>query len=396
MADELYAGIMTGTSLDAIDIAFCSFNERVHFVGLHSQKWPAALRNALMQLATSDEVGMELLARTNFVLAEEYARAVEAGLKSLAIDRTRVRAIGLHGQTIRHLPKPESVAGLPAVGATIQWGSGNALAALVGIDVVSDFRSGDVAVGGQGAPLVPMFDFGFLRSTSCDRLIVNIGGISNVTWLKKKASEKNSNADDVIAFDCGPGNMMIDALAKKYLDEDFDESGKAAREGVVDKSLLSEYLRHPFFNLLPPKSTGRELFGAEFLSSLIESVETKRLTPQDAIATITELTARSIANSLVFTGRNEDSSSESSQLEVIVSGGGARNTYLMERLQSLLPSARVMTSDEIGIPSEAKEAIAFAYFAKSFIENISIHLPGTTGARKRLILGSLSRGATLP
>lgn len=276
---------------------------------------------------------------------------------------------------MRHLPSPP-------IPATFQLGSGAALAAITGIDVVSDFRSADIAVGGEGAPLVPLFDFQFLRSDDADRLIVNIGGIANVTWLPAHAE-----ANAVIAFDTGPGNMLLDFITQKYFDRPYDENGKLARSGRIDRELLDELLSHPFFKSRPPKSTGHELFSEKFLDRITHSIASGKILPVDALATLTEFTACSIMQSFEFL------QSKSDKLEIIISGGGTFNMFLLERLSANAPAPMaIKTSDAFGIPSKAKEAIAFAFFTRAFIEEIPIHLPTTTGATKRVSLGSLSRG----
>ena len=371
---------MSGTSLDGIDVAACRFdNKKIELLGLYSEPWPNDIRERLLHFATSKEVEMDSLARTHFELGAIYSNTVKNSLSEFQIRASNVRTIGLHGQTIRHLPNGPNA-------ATYQLGSGATLAALTEIDVVSDFRSADVALGGQGAPLVPMFDHYFLRSDSTNRLIVNIGGISNVTWIPKAVEENG-----VIAFDCGPGNMLMDQLAKKYFDRDFDENGNLARSGKIDESLLKEFLSHPYFSERPPKSTGRELFSEKFLNPIEKAIATKTLSTNDALATLTELTARSVAHSFSFFSSTKFSSS--APTELIVSGGGALNRFLMERIEKNLDkNIRVASSETFGIPVKAKEAIAFAFFAKAFVENISIHLPKTTGAIRKTTLGSLSKG----
>ena len=369
---DIYLGIMSGTSLDAIDVAACRFQEQeIELLGFHSKPWPEKLRATLFELATAAKVEMDVLTRTHFDLATEYARAISEGLSEWNLKAKAIRAIGLHGQTVRHLPPH----------ATLQLGSGPALAVLSGIDVVSDFRAADIAAGGQGAPFVPMFDYHFLRSDSASRLIVNIGGIANVTWIPKGVK-----AEQVVAFDTGPGNMLIDSLAQKYFGESFDRNGDHARSGAIDEALLNELLSHTYFSTRPPKSTGRELFGETFLRSTFERIERRSLTVNDALATVTEFSARSIIECFKFVQREDP-------LEIIVSGGGSRNTFLMERIAANASDARVVSSDVFGIPSNAKEAIAFAFFAKAFVEAMPIHLPNTTGATKRVTLGSLSRAS---
>jgi anhydro-N-acetylmuramic acid kinase len=366
----IYLGIMTGTSLDAIDVAACRFHEeQVELIAFHSTDWPSDLRATLFELATSEYVRMDDIAKAHFRLAKEYDRAVRETLEVAKLAAKDVRAIGLHGQTVRHLPKD---------GATLQLGSGSALAAIGGIDVVSDFRAADVALGGEGAPLMPMFDFAFLRSDSVDRATLNIGGIANITWLPK-----NATIDDVVAFDTGPGNMLIDFLAQKHYGVPFDRDGKFASEGEVLKIELDRLLSHPYFKAQPPKTTGRELFGEKFIEGGLTNFEQSGYRREDAIATVTELTARSIGDALYAISKKN--------FELIVSGGGAYNKFLMQMIAFQLPNARVVSSDSVGIPANAKEAIAFAFFAKAFIEEIPVHLPKTTGASARVMLGSLSR-----
>ncbi|HYM21260.1 MAG TPA: anhydro-N-acetylmuramic acid kinase [Candidatus Kapabacteria bacterium] len=365
--DDLFIGIMSGTSLDGIDVVIARFGNTVESIARESFPFDKNIRDMLHTFATASSVKLDEFVRMHFSLAALYADAVSHTLERAKRSPTDIRAIGMHGQTVRHLPSAH---------ATFQLGSGSALAARTGIDVVSDFRSGDVAIGGQGAPLVPMFDAIFLRDEHQDRVTLNIGGIANITILpaRKKSGE-------IIAYDTGPGNMLIDELAHRYFAKAFDEDGGIARSGVVNEALVREMLSHPYFSSPEPKSTGRELFGQEFLTRFIDLVDSGYLKENDAVATATDLTARSIAHSL-----------QTERAEVITSGGGAKNAFLMERLTVLLPNCKITTSDELGIPSQAKEAIAFAYFAKAYLDQTYIHLPRTTGADWSLILGSLSRG----
>jgi anhydro-N-acetylmuramic acid kinase len=377
MAGELYIGIMTGTSIDGIDTVVADLADFPRVVHHHESPIPSGLRDLLMKFASERLVDIDELVRTHFLLAEVFASSVTDALTHAKIHKSDIRAIGLHGQTIRHLPKPVTLfAELPSVGATFQLGSGAALAALSGIDVVYDFRSGDVALGGEGAPLVPMFDRAFFHSTIDDRVILNIGGIANITYLPVEG--------EPIAFDTGPGNMILDALASLYFQTPFDKDGAIARSGKVDEDFLSSLLAHEYFLQAPPKSTGRELFGKVLLDMFLYKIREEGFAPEDAIATATELTVRTVALASMQCTANED-------IELIASGGGTRNGYLMERLQSALPKAVIKTSDELGIPSQSKEALAFAWFAKAFLDDMIIHLPSTTGARKKTPLGVLAK-----
>jgi anhydro-N-acetylmuramic acid kinase len=382
MSLNIYLGIMSGTSLDGIDVAACRFEgKRIELVAFHSVEWEPSLRARILEFATAERIEMSDLVRAHFELAGEYAKAVETTLHNANIAPSHVRAIGLHGQTIRHLP-------FASIPSTFQLGSGAALAAMTGIDVVSDFRAADIALGGQGAPLVPMFDYYFLQSDSIDRLIVNIGGIANVTWLPCMIAHAAKTKDnDVIAFDCGPGNMLLDFITRRYFGKPFDEHGDIARTGKIDRALLDEFLSNPYFTTAPPKSTGRELFSEKFLDGLNKKIADGKLLPQDALATLTELTALSIMRSFYFL------ETKTNEIEIIVSGGGAFNTFLLERMKAHASQhASISSSDAFGIPAKAKEAIAFAFFAHAFMEAIPIHLPKTTGASWQTTLGSLSRG----
>jgi anhydro-N-acetylmuramic acid kinase len=377
---DLYIGIMTGTSLDGVDCVLAAFDEKPTSIAFYTHPIPTEIRDELLAFATEEKVALERLVRMHFVLAQLYAIAVKELLKEALIDPSSVQAIGLHGQTIRHLPKKIFFhADFPPIGATLQLGSGAALAALTGIDVVHDFRAADVALGGEGAPLVPMFDVRFLQSDQKDRIALNIGGIANITYLPKWKK-------GMMAFDTGPGNMIIDAIASRFFDMSYDKDGALASQGKVDEVLLSTLLEHHYFSAPPPKSTGRELFGEDFFRYFVEAIESESLQAADALCTATELTARSIADSI----RSVHPQIET--LEIIVSGGGAQNVFLRQRLSELLPQAKIDESDTYGIASRSKEALAFAYFAKAYVDSDLIHLPQTTGAARQIVLGSLSKG----
>lgn len=374
---DLFIGIMSGTSLDGIDVVIARFDGGVECISHHATDFAPEFRSLLYECATARRIDIDTLVRAHFVLARVYAEGVQAALAAADLSSTDIRAIGAHGQTIRHLPIPmAATADTPAVGATFQLGSGAALAALSGIDVVSDFRSADVALGGQGAPLVPMFDTVFLQDDHRDRVALNIGGIANVTILPARSSGK-----EIVAFDSGPGNMIIDELMRRFFDKPYDEDGNVAASGTLNEELLTRMMLDDYFAAPAPKSTGRELFGGKFLAQFTNAVENVKISAVDAVTTATELTARSTAFAL--TG---------CQADIYVSGGGAKNLFLLERLRVLIPGCTVTTSADLGILPEAKEGVAFAFFAKAFLDEIPIHLPKTTGASRTQILGSLARG----
>src|SRR5208337_2842397 len=296
------------------------------------------------------------IARLNFMLGELFAEA----LGKTGVPLNTIELIGSHGQTIFHEGEPVEFLGRE-IASTMQIGEAAVIAERTGIDTVSDFRPSDIAAGGKGAPLVPLLDYQLFRHPEHAHIALNIGGIANITVIPAGAKP-----EDVIAFDTGPGNMIMDAVAPP-----FDRDGEGARAGQVNADLLERLLADPYYHRDPPKSCGREQYGAEFV----------RETGID-IATATELTARTIALAIA---RYFDTR------EVIVSGGGAHNSYLMERLRALVP-ARVTTSAEFGIGVDTKEAILFAVLAYQTFQGRAGNLPSATGARKPVILGKISRG----
>lgn len=337
------AGVMSGTSLDGIDVAIVDIRgQKIETIAFRSTPYPKSIREALLNLSTVAEVS-----RLNFELGELYAKAI------LAM-RQPVELIGLHGQTIYHEGGRH----------TLQIGEAAVVAERTGVDVVSHFREPDIAAGGQGAPLVPFVDWLLFRGTGKRRVALNIGGIANITRLPEG-----------VAFDTGPGNMVVDGLVSHRTGgkKTLDRGGRIARSGVVQEALLRELLRNAYFKRRPPKSCGREQFGREFVAGLIAT----NLPIEDLIATATELTARTIANAAVGAE------------EVIVSGGGVHNLYLMERLAALA-GAPVRSSAELGIDPDAKEAVAFAVLAYQTVRRRPGNVPSATGARRRAILGKIS------
>jgi anhydro-N-acetylmuramic acid kinase len=301
-------------------------------------------------------------------LVRVYADVVVQLLTTCRVDPTRVCAIGAHGQTVRHRPQL-----FDGTGYTLQLNQPALLAELTGIDVVADFRSRDVAAGGQGAPLVPPFHQAFFGHLAGVTGVLNIGGISNITVLNA------ANPDRVIGFDCGPGNALMDAWCLAHTGAAFDDGGSWAAHGVVHDGLLQHLLNEPFFALEPPKSTGRDLFNGPWLKDKLGNFGS--LSPQDVQATLTELTARSCADCLLQCANGCE--------RLIVCGGGALNKHLMSRLQALLPGCEVVDSDAHGLPPLQVEATAFAWLAKQCIERKTASLKSVTGARGARILGAI-------
>lgn len=353
-----FIGLMSGTSLDGVDGILTALNGKQFAAYL---PFPDDLKQALMALQApgENEIHREALAANQ--VAQLYAACVHALLQQAGIPASAVKAIGAHGQTIRHLP---------ASGYTRQINNPALLAELTGIDVVADFRSRDVAAGGQGAPLVPAFHQACFGSVTETRVVVNIGGISNISILKTDGT--------VSGFDTGPGNMLMDGWIHQHLGRAFDEDGQWAATGSVVPALLAAFMAEPFLQLPPPKSTGRDLFHAQWLANILASQPA--LAPQDVQATLTAFTALSISNAI--------SHYAAEAAAVYVCGGGVHNTQLMTLLQQALPML-VASTETLGVAPGEVEALAFAWLAKRFCDRLPGNLPAVTGARGPRILGAL-------
>lgn len=365
----IVGGIMSGTSLDGVDAALVETGKRgVRTLGFLSRPYPDELRARLLAVSNCDTHTREI-ARLHFELAEAYAAVFKSLLKKACLTADKVRAVGCHGQTIYH------EGGV----ATLQIGDGSVLAERLGIAVVSDFRPRDIAAGGQGAPLVPYVDYLLYADPEEGRVSLNIGGISNITHLPAGAP-----AENVTAFDTGPGNMVVDQLMVRLRSEPFDRDGAFAASGSVDPLLVEELLHDEFYSRKPPKSAGREQYGTDFVDSLIA----RGLSPEDTVATATFLTAATIAEGVY---RFAEPRGEIGR--VIVSGGGVHNRTLMRFLRAELADMEVVSSADFGVDPDAKEAIAFAVLAAETMEGRPANLPSATGARRQVVLGKLSPGA---
>ena len=351
------AGLISGTSVDGIDVAVVDIGERIEVVATITVPYPPEVREAILSVSNS-MAHTATIARLNFLLGELFAEA----LGSTGVPLDTIELVGSHGQTIFHDGDPVEFLGRK-IASTMQIGEAAVIAERTGIETIADFRPSDIAAGGKGAPLVPFLDYQLFRHSEMSRIALNIGGIANITVIPA-----NAKPDALVAFDTGPGNMLMDAIAPP-----FDRDGERARAGQVNAALLERLLADPYYQRAAPKTSGREQYGDEFV----------RRTNID-IATATELTARTIA---LAVGRYPDTS------EVIVSGGGAHNRYLMERLGALV-HARVTTSAEFGIGVDTKEAILFAVLAHETFHRRAGNLPSATGARNPMILGKVSRGTS--
>jgi len=357
--------------MDGVDAALVDFSkQKPQVAGIESASIAMNLRASLMALNTSgpDELHSAALAAND--LMHLYAQAVHALLAKASLKPQDIRAIGAHGQTVRHRPQM-----FDKTGYTIQLCNPSLLAELTGIDVVADFRSRDVASGGQGAPLAPFFHRAWFAQSSQTVGVLNIGGISNLTVLQRDGN--------TLGFDCGPGNALMDFWCEKHTGQAFDAGGAWAASGQVIEPLLERLLAEPYFALPAPKSTGRDLFNPAWLAQHLKGFDES--TPQDVQRTLLELTVRPVAMSV----NSYDKSSNSSLEELIVCGGGAFNTTLMQRLQALLPNTTVISSAERGLPPQDVEATAFAWLARQCVERVALPLTRVTGARGARILGGI-------
>ncbi len=360
------AGIMSGTSLDGIDVAVIEIRgRRWKLLSTSFTPYPKNVREAILGVSNA-HTHTASIARLHFLLGELYAEAVSK--------HPGVELVGCHGQTIFHESTPALIAGR-RVKSTLQIGEASLIAEKLGVPVVSDFRPRDIAAGGTGAPLVPYVDYFLYRHPKRRRAALNIGGIANITYIPAKAKP-----EEVIAFDTGPGNMVVDALAAQATRGklNYDLDGKLAMRGRLNPALLDRLLRDPFIRRQPPKSAGREQYGREFVERLLATGE--RIV--DLIATATALTAAAVEYSIrQFTGPVDD---------LIVSGGGAHNPMMMAYLAAFLPGVRVATSADYGVDIDAKEAIAFAILAYETWRKRPSNLPSATGARHPVILGKIT------
>ena len=382
--ERLVVGLMTGTSADAVDAVLVRLKGEglaaTHEV-LAERESPLEddLRNEVLAVAAAKSLEPERLMRLDVRLAEVYAEAVRGIAEEAGVKLTAICAIGSHGQTVRHLPRSGSMRAL-----TLQLGSASTLAERTGVTVVSDFRKRDTAAGGEGAPLVPIADWWLFRSEKESRVLLNLGGMANVTWLKK-----GSGLADVIAFDTGPGNAVLDGLVRAGTQglARHDDAGKLAASGRVHEALLEELLADPFFSLPPPRSTGRERFGDGYAERLAEVGEGMGLSLEDTLATAVELTAASIETAV-----REHLSPRGKVDAVYASGGGVRNVSLMLALRRRLDGIRLDRLDVLGVSAGTKEALAFAFLAHLTLSGEPGNVPGATGARHAVVLGSITPG----
>ena len=372
---RILVGVMTGTSLDAIDVAIVEFSQEgenqhnFNIIATESFPYEFALKQDILDII-NQETTIRNVTRVHYELAKVYAKAIKELMTKNNIDS--VDAIGIHGQTVWHEPGESSESRI-----TFQLGGISVLAQLLEATVVGNFREADTALGGHGAPLIPVFDYEFLGTESDNIIALNIGGISNVTLLPAGCSR-----DDIKAFDVGPGNVLIDYAMKVLYNRPYDESGNIAKKGAIIPELLELLKDNEFIYAEPPKSTGREMFGVHLVHKILDKFAQQQLA-RDIIHTLSYFTAWCIVHNIKLFGNPES--------EIIVSGGGSHNEFILSKIKEELPSATLRISDEIGIPADTKEAISFAYLAYRTLGALPGNIPSVTGASRSAILGQVAR-----
>ncbi len=379
--EKYVIGLISGTSMDGIDAVLiklkgCGENASFKQIQFITYPYPAGLKERINNIITNKRTSPEEISKLNILLGEIFADAALTVCKRGKIPASKIDLIGSHGQTLWHSPQKKEMYGYQ-VGSTLQLGDPSTIAVKTGIPTVGDFRIADITSGGEGAPLVPYFDYLMFRSKSENRAVLNIGGISNITVIPKDCRKV-----DITGFDCGPGNMLIDQTVRVLFGVEFDKNGKLASRGKISNELLNFLKKHPFIKKPPPKSTGREEFGNKYVKKVLNfSEKTKN---EDIIRTITEFTALAIyMNYQLFI-------EERIRIDrLIVSGGGAKNNQIIKALKKYFKGVIIESSVRYGISPDAKESIAFAVYANETISGNKINIRGITSAKKESILGKI-------
>jgi anhydro-N-acetylmuramic acid kinase len=382
----LVLGLMSGTSADGIDAALASISgapprRKAKLLGHTSVKFPPTIRKEILHIAEGRPITANELSQLHFRLGEVFADAALSACIRFGVSPSRVDLIGSHGQTIFHQGAPAYFFGR-RVASTLQIGEPSVIAARTGVTTVGDFRPADIALGGQGAPLVPYADYLLYRHPKLGRVSLNLGGIANITVLPRGAKPAR-----VVAFDTGPANMLIDALVAHFSGGRlrFDKNAQLASRGCSNAALVDELMRDPYLKLAPPKSTGREYYGQAYLEKLLKLGRRHRAKPNDLIRAATIFTALSVIDAM-----NRFVLPKTKIHQLIVSGGGAHNPLILAQLSAALPNIEVLPSSRLGIPEDAKEAFAFALLAYETFHQRPSNLPSATGARGPAILGKIS------
>ncbi|MCK4951294.1 MAG: anhydro-N-acetylmuramic acid kinase [Gammaproteobacteria bacterium] len=370
--NNYFIGLMSGTSMDSVDAVLVDFSgQKPELVHTHAHQIPAKLRAELVTICNPrNKYKLEDLARLDIQTGLLFAEAANTLIKQSGYRKTQIKAIGCHGQTIQHQPDYE----FPF---SLQIGDPNTIVEQTGITTVADFRRRDIAAGGQGAPLVPAFHADLFRSRKFDRVVLNIGGMANITILPSGSNQP------VSGFDTGPGNILMDEWTRKHLKQPMDKDGAWAASGKIESVLLEKMMKEKFFSQPPPKSTGRETFNLDWLEKLIKRCR-KRFIRKNVQTTLCELSARTITEAIL------QYAPEST--EILVCGGGAHNLSLMFRIQALLGNKRLFTTEDYGLDPDWIEAMAFAWLAKQTMEEKPGNIPEVTGARHPVVLGGIYKG----
>jgi len=389
LREMLVMGMMSGTSADGIDAAIVRLSGAPPALAAklefhHHVSFAKNIREQILRLANGGTTTTAEISRLDFVLGEEFARAAIAASRSSGVALDKIKLIGSHGQTVFHQGAPARLTGAWRVASTLQIGEPSVIAERTGIPTIANFRPSDIAAGGHGAPLVPFVDYLLYRDAYRARVALNIGGIANVTVIRAAASPH-----DVFAFDTGPGNMIVDALIQGMTQgrSKYDRGAKTALAGRTIPELLSRMMREPYLRKRPPKTAGREQFGKLYVERLLTWAQKHHASPADLIRTATVFTSLSIADAfrrLILPKIRVD--------ELIVSGGGAKNPLMMAQLAASVPGVEIIQSDSLGVPTEAKEAFAFAILAYEAYHNRPNNLPSATGARHPVVMGKFNWG----
>jgi len=374
-------GLMTGTSLDGIDLALVkiwidsSGEHKLQLLAKGEYSLPNDYAEYILEKLENGSNFGEISA-LHFSISEIYSRAINDFIKDKSLNKSDIDAVAIHGQTLWHEPNGRILFG-KKTSSTLQLGSGSALSKLINLPVVSAFRDGDLALGGSGAPLVPIFDYNFISDKNRDRIALNIGGMSNLTFLKAGGQEQ-----DVLAFDTGVGNVLIDMACSKFFNKKYDSGGQVANSGKLNNDLFNYLKKDNFIIQKPPKSTGREYYDRKYFNDILNKSKFFNINKIDLITTLTHFTAYSISeNIIIFLRENVD---------IFVSGGGAKNKFLMEVLKKYLPNSEIQNSSEIGIDPDFKEAICFTYLGWRTLGGLYGNLPSVSGADQKAILGTIS------
>jgi len=377
---------MSATSADGIDAVVAQLSAggdrlRARLAAHVHHPFPRVWRRRILSVCLHGTVGE--ICELNFALGERFAQAALAAIQQAGLKRAAIAAIGSHGQTVHHLPN-----GHPP--STLQIGEAAVIAEHTGITTVADFRVRDMAAGGQGAPLVPYADWALFRDERRPRIVQNIGGIANLTFLPTGAT-----LEQVLAFDTGPGNMVIDGVVGELSNgrRGFDRDGQLAARGEVSKELLNELLKHAYLRRRPPKTTGREEFGELFIQGVLATARRRRLDAADLVATVTAFTAASIADAYQRFVFPRVAAAELPKLQIILGGGGAKNPVLKRMISEKTGCGPCLTHEDFGIPNEAKEALAFAMLARETLKGRASNVATATGAKRAVVLGKIVPGS---